>query len=247
MSSQICPTKVLRNSMKEKIKAAIKAKFPALNLRAKRLDEITAKIEAKVKDESEIDAQIDAFNEFFPLADIAKMDDKVADLESKLKKAANPPKKTEETETDDDSTEESEGSGKKGSKKKDADEGTPAWAKKLVETTTALTEKVTKLEAEKLQTSILDQVTTKLKDVPKEFGWDKRALPTKAEEIDDFVKSVNEDYQAFSQKQTESGFSAVPKPKGGSETGGKKDKADEKEVAAIVDTLMPGFENKKAS
>ncbi|WP_018629195.1 hypothetical protein [Niabella aurantiaca] len=71
--------------MKEKIVAAIKAKFPALNLRKTRLDAIAAKLEARVKDETEIDAAVTDFDSLFPFADIAKQDDKIAELENKLK------------------------------------------------------------------------------------------------------------------------------------------------------------------
>jgi len=94
--------------MKEKIIAAIKAKFPALNLRKTRLDAIAAKLEAKVKDETEIDAAVTDFDSLFPFADIAKQDDKIAELENKLKAPSKPdpkpepaPTPKEETKTDD--------------------------------------------------------------------------------------------------------------------------------------------------
>jgi hypothetical protein len=62
--------------MKEKIIAAIKAKFPNVNLSKKRLEAIAAKIEAKViDDETKIDAAITTYDEYNPLVDIAKHDD----------------------------------------------------------------------------------------------------------------------------------------------------------------------------
>lgn len=232
--------------MKEKIKTAIKAKFPALNLRAKRLEELTAKIEAKVKDEGEIDATIDAFNEFFPFSDIAKMDDKIADQENKLKKlAANPPTKEKTEDDDEGSSDDGSSSSKKKDKEKSDD--APAWAKGLTEGFKALSEKVGKLETEKVTASIQTQAKEKLKDVPEVF-WAKRTLPTKVEDLEAFVTDVTTDYGVFEKAQTENGLSAVPKPKTGTGTPQNVPKADEKEVVAIVNKLMPDFvEPKKAS
>lgn len=82
--------------MKEKIVAAIKAKWPALNLRKKRLDDIAARLEAKITDENEIDVKLDELDAVFPFADIAKQDDALAEAERKAKqvqpKQETPPK-----------------------------------------------------------------------------------------------------------------------------------------------------------
>src|SRR5689334_13222586 len=142
--------------MKEKILAAIKAKFPKVNLSKKRLDAIAAKIEAKViDDETKIDASIDEFNDYNPLVDLAKQDDKIRDLESKVKPPAPAPKDPKEppapVELPDD---------------------TPAWAKGLIDSNKTLLEKVTQLEGEKQQSSIKTKIGEKLKEIPANY-WQK--------------------------------------------------------------------------
>ena len=89
--------------MKEKIIASIKAKFPAVNLSKARLDAIAAILEKKVTDESEIDAKLDEFNEYNPLADIAKQDDAMRNMQNKLKTAGQQnPKKNNSNDNQDD-------------------------------------------------------------------------------------------------------------------------------------------------
>ena len=112
--------------MKEKILAAIKAKFPNVNLSKKRLDAIAAKIEAKITDENEIDAKLDEYNDYNPLADLAKEDDRVRNLEAKAKAAQPAPK-------DDTPADEPDPL---------ADPATPEWAKSLIKQNQELAKKV---------------------------------------------------------------------------------------------------------
>lgn len=184
--------------MKEKILAAIKVKFPAINLSKKRLDQIAAKIESKViDDETKIDTALDQYNDFNPLADIAKQDDAHRTLEAKLKTAAqNPPKeKDEPAET-----------------LIDAD--APAWAKTLLESNKKLTESVQKLEGEKRQTTMKENIAGKLKDIPASY-WNKRALPDSEEKLEDFITEVKSDYKTFAQELTDKGLAQIPLPGGG--------------------------------
>ena len=189
----------LRN-MKEKIIAAIKAKFPAVNLGKKRLDAIAAKLESKVTDESQIDAQIDAFNDFNSIADIAKNDDKVRDLEAKLK-LATPEKKT-------DTVEEPEVS---------AD--TPAWAKALIESNKTLSSKLAQIEGEKSQQTIKQKIAEQLKgkdgkDSIPEALWNKRQLPQKDEEIEAFITDVKADHATIAQSYTNHQLGQSSRPPG---------------------------------
>lgn len=183
--------------MKEKILAAIKAKFPAINLSKKRLDQISAKIESKVlDDETKIDVALDQYNDFNPLADIAKQDDAHRTLEAKLKTAAQNPKEKDEPDPT----------------VLDAD--TPTWAKTLLESNKKLAESVQKLEGEKRQATIKDTIAGKLKDIPASY-WNKRALPENDEKLEDFITEVKSDYKTFAQELTDKGLAHIPLPGGG--------------------------------
>lgn len=206
--------------MKEKILAAIKAKFPKVNLSKQRLDVIAAKIETKVdNDETKIDAAIDEFNDYNPLDELAKQDDTIRNLKSQVKPPA--PAKKEE-------------SGEQNPPEKTDDDHTPEWAKQLSKSFEKLTADVAVLKGDKIQGSIRSKLDEKLKDVPSVF-WEHRVLPENDEAIDTFIEKVNADYATFSQKQNNLGFSAIPTPAGGSD-GGKK---------AVVDPAIKEFVEKQ--
>lgn len=201
--------------MKDKILAAIKAKFPKVNLSKSRLNAIAAKIETKViDDETKIDVAIDDYNDFNPLADIAKLDDKIRNLEAS--KPA-PAKKEEETKSDPDLKDDPE---------------MPAWAKALVEQNKALSASIATFQGERQQQSIKGQIAAKLKDVPEIF-WSKRGLPDKAENLDAFIEDVTADYQTFTQAQTDKGLLSIPPPGGGQQQQHKS--AVSPEIKAFVE------------
>lgn len=192
--------------MKEKIIAAIKAKFSAVNLSKKRLDAIAAVIEKKViDDETRIDATLDAFNEYNPIADVAKFDDQQRNLEKQVKEAAKttPPIKREETPaataTDDD---------------------TPTWAKALIEQNKTLQTDLAALKGEKIADSMKAKATEKLKDVPAAF-WGKRPMPETDELLDAFVTEVKTDYAGFTKEYTDQGLGKMKTPPAASGTGGQ--------------------------
>lgn len=208
--------------MKEKIIAAIKAKFPAVNLSKKSLDAIAAKIEPRVTEESQIDAQIDAFNDFNPIADIAKTDDTIADLRGKLKKAASPQaKETEET----------------ASVESVVSEDTQAHLKTLIEGIKNLTTEVAKLKSEKTQDAFASRAKADLKDV-NPLIWKGRQIPQDDEAYAAFVTEVKADQAALDQQLADKGFSALGAPRGG--IGGKPTdgKASKEEVSAVLDNIM---------
>lgn len=181
--------------MKEKIVAAIKAKFPAINLSKARLNAIAAKIESIViDDETRIDAQLDAFNNFTPFADIAKQDDKIRDLEAKVKVA--PAKKDPEPVIE----------------PPVVDDDTPAWAKALIESNKTLSQGLATLQGEKVQSAMRTKATEKLKDIPASY-WSKRPIPEKDEELDAFVTDVTTDYEAFTKEMTDKGLTIISIPK----------------------------------
>lgn len=185
--------------MKEKIIAALKAKFPAINLSKSRLEAIADRIEPKVgDDEAKIDAQLDAFNEWNPIADIAKNDDTVRDLKAKLKNAAPAPK-------DKDKTDPAEPA---------LPDDTPAWAKALIEQNKTLSQDIAVMKGEKIRTKVQAIAAEKLKDVP-EIIWSKRPIPEKEDELDAFVAEVKADYSAYQKDATEKGLSVLGPAKAG--------------------------------
>jgi len=191
---------------KDKIIAAIKAKYPAINLSKKRLDAIAAKIEEKViDDETKIDAAIDTYNDYNPIADIAKQDDIQRNLEAKVKAAT--PKKEEKTEPVKPATEEV------------VDDGTPAWAKALIEQNKTLATGLAALQGEKVASTMRAKATEKLKEIPASF-WAKATLPQKEEDLDAFVTEVQTDYTAFTQELTNKGLAQFQTPAAGAAAAG---------------------------
>ena len=190
--------------MKEKIIAAIKAKYTAINLSKPRLNAIAAKIEAKIiDDETKIDEALDTYNEYNPLADIAKADDKLRDYESKLKG------KKDDVTTDD-------------KKEVAPPDDAPEWAKALIEQNKTFAQSIAAMQGEKTQNSIKSKATEKLKDVPNSY-WGKRALPEKDEDLDAFIQEVSTDYAQFKQEMTDQGLSVLAAPRaGGANTAAQK-------------------------
>lgn len=195
--------------MKEKILAAIKAKFPKVNLSKKRLDAIAAKIETKViDDETKIDAAINDFNDFNPIEEIAKHDDKVRNLEAKIKETEKPADKKDDKKTE--------------PEKVELPEDTPSWVKTMLENQNKLNAEIAQIRGEKVVATIREQLTTKhLKDIPTSY-WAKRALPEKADDIETFADEVKADYNTFTQELTDKGLANIPLP--GGATGSAKDK-----------------------
>jgi hypothetical protein len=216
--------------------AAIKAKFPKLNLTKKRLDLIGDKLEPKVTTELTLDALIDSFNDLQPIEDLAKLDDQVSTAAQKLKEARITPKPAPKTEENSDDDDKDDG---------DIPGDAPAYVKalmasnkKLMTTVTSLSGEVTGLKTEKTANTIKSSVAAKLKDVPA-IIWSRWAMPSKEEDIDAFVTDVNTEFAKYEKEQTEKGLTVVGRPPSGSgaaAAGGGK--ASKEEVAAVVKDIM---------
>lgn len=185
--------------MKEKILAAIKQRFPAINLSKKRLEQISAKIESMViDDDTKVDAALDQYNNFNPLVDIAKADDTQRNLEAKLKVA------TQQKTKDDIVNPEPQND----------DPETPVWAKSLIESNKLLSAKLQAIEGKEHQQTIKQKATSLLKEIPASY-WNKRALPENEDKLDDFITDVQTDYKSFTQEMTDKGLTHIPVPGGG--------------------------------
>lgn len=192
--------------MKEKILAAIRAKFPSVTLSKKRLDSIAAVIEGDViDDETKIDAALTTYNKYNPVADMAKQDadlrglnKKVGELESGKKTTTTTPEtKTENVPVDED---------------------TPVWAKALIEQNKTLATDLAAIKGEKTASTIRAKVTEMLnekgKEVPASY-WGKRSLPEKEEDMEAFATEVRTDYAAFAKEMTDKGLSVLSAPRSG--------------------------------
>lgn len=215
---------------KEQIIAAIKLKHPAVNFTAKRLDDLAAKLltNKKITDEATLDTALDEFNEYFPLADIAKNDDKVADLQIKLKNAAKTPPKEKEEE--------------KEPKKKEppVDESAiPEYMKPFMEMFKTQGEILNKLVTDKQTASIADKMKAdeRLKDIPS-FIVELAGVPSE-ENYETHVTNIAAKYTAAQADQTVQQFSNTPKP-AGSNTGKQTEvkPAAKEEIDAIVSQIM---------
>lgn len=202
--------------MKEKVIAKFKAKFPAVTLSTKRMDEIADRLSKKVTNEDEIDTKLDEMNEMHPFADIQKSDDQIRDLKSKVKAS---------TQTPPDTTNQS-GSTDKQDGKTTPDE-TPPWAKSLVESNQKLAEKLAAMEKEKFQQTMQQRITAhdKLKGIPSVF-YKGRALPEKEEDLETFVDGIKTDFDTFKQESNNEGLVNGYKP-GGANGGANNSKTSE--------------------
>lgn len=205
--------------LKEKIIARIKAKFPALNFGTKRLDAIADRLDTKITDENEIDAKLDEFNELFPFEEIAKTDDKVRDLTSKVKNAIKPADTPSQSSSQQQQTTTAP-----------ADD-TPAWAKSLVESNQKLAEKLEKLEKEKTQQSLQAKLAAneKLKGVSPVF-YNKRPLPEKEEDLEAFVDEIKADWDTMRQESNNEALGGGTRPVTGTTTPAK--------TSSIFDEVM---------
>lgn len=206
--------------MKEKILAAIKAKYPAINLSKKRLEQISNVIEAGViDDETKIDAELNLYNKYNPLSDMASSDDKLRTAEKKLKETTSASKEDPKKETETPETE------------TPAADAMPVWMKPFMD-------KLTKLEADKAQTTIQSQLKEKLKDVNSLVGWSEWKQPETDEEVTAFVEKVTAKSKELDKTLTEKGLSALAAPKSGTQ-------ADTSKTAAATAAIKASLEKDK--
>ncbi len=187
--------------MKEKIISRLKARFPNVNLSKKRLDAIAAKLEKKVEKEEDIDEALDEANELMDFADIAKQDDRVRTLEAETKKKPENPT----TPVKEDQSQPNE------------DDGTPVWARALIDSSKKLEEKISAIESEKTADSRKQRLKEKLKDFPeklrakavKDFS---RMQFEKEEDFEAYLEETAADLGEFSQQNAASSFASLGSP-----------------------------------
>lgn len=176
--------------MLETFKAQLKAKAKTLgvtNLSNKRIDAFAATLEKKhpnLATDDDHTEKVDELLELVDLKEIAALDD------YNRTKAAK--KGDKQDDKKDDPTTKKEGDDPNHQQQQPADD-MPAWAKALVDSNKALTEKLNSIETEKSQLTIRQKIAEKLTDVPEPY-WSKMALPSKEEDIETFTAGVSQDW-----------------------------------------------------
>jgi hypothetical protein len=216
--------------MKEKILAAINAKFLGVKLSKKRIEQITKFVEEEViDDESKIEAALTLFNKINPVADLAKTDAEIRGLNKKvgeLEGGVKPKKDGDE----------SAATGK--SEKDDNDEGEkiPKWAADMAK-------ELKEIRAEKAVTTTRDKLAQDLKDIPGAL-WQKRQMPTSEEEYTAFVDDVKADHAALKKDGLIQDLKNVGNPGGGQQ---QQQQNGSKEVPAELKTALQGAIKKPAT
>jgi hypothetical protein len=218
---------------KARVIARIKAKFPKLNLTQTRIDAIADRLSARPADDADdaaIDEVVDDFNELMPLADIAKEDDRVRNLEKKANAKKTVKKKATETPANTGSDEDED---------LDLGDDVPSWAKQLLKTNKELSQKVNELETGKQTESRLSQATkafesskllSKMKPEIKD-KWIKRFDLESEVSFEDQAKELETEYSELVQ------INADQSDLGGPAGGGKPAVVDQKKVDEVVDRM----------
>lgn len=180
----------------EKIKERLKAKFPGANLSKTRLDEITARLNASVTAEDQIDGILDQANGIFPFEQIAREDDRARSLEAAARKQQDPPGTPPKTDPPGDET--------------------PAWAKPLIETIKAQNQKIELLEKGKTKETLAQKAAEalKAKNIPEAFAKVplKNFSIEKEEDLEAWVSEIQESFTEFEKTNNQKRFEDAINP-----------------------------------
>lgn len=161
------------------IKTRLKVKHAGVNFSKKRLDAIADKLNTKLGEDAEdeaIDSELDALNEIFPFADLAKNDDRLRNIDAKEKDTKS---KTEESKTED-----------------PAPDGQPDIAKIIQAALAPLTQEIASLKAGKTTDSRRTQLEAVLKDVNPKFK------DTSLKAFGRMVFETDEDFEVYKDELT---------------------------------------------
>lgn len=223
-------------SLKIKTAARLKVLFPGVALSKKSIDALGDQFaKAGLTDDStdeEIDAKINDRNALYSFEDQKKYDDYLtgkaakerADKEAADKKAAEEGKTTTTT-----------------TATEDAD--MPAWAKALIESNKLLAQNLDAIKGEKVTNTRKEQLAAKLENAPdafknkilKDFG---RMNFETDDEFNDYLSETETDAADFIQEQSNQGLGGDKPISGVKITPGKVQLASDKEVDAVVDSIL---------
>jgi len=221
----------------QKIKDRFKLLYPSVNLSAKRLDEISAKLSLKPADDAkdeDIDTVIKDFNDILSFEDIAKQDDRERGLEAKVKK-------NDDTKSEAEKAEEAKKAAEAKKKADESQKDMPEWAKSFQEGITSKFDKMSgdidslktgTVADKKLQTAKdLFGESEILKDAKPEIqeSWLKRVDLSSETSIEDQVKGLETEYSTLVQSNAD-GIENASAPPTGLRTKGKPSQAQIDEV-----------------
>lgn len=209
--------------MKEKIFNAIKAKIGKTDISDKTLNAYVDVILAQITDESQIETAI--------APSVIALKEFQANINSVAANAA----KAKETEIK--TTEEQKKAAEDAAKKaaETGGEETPAWAKSILESNKALTDRLAAIEGEKVQQTHSQKLAEKLKDVP---DWHKNPIISGRtfkddSEVESFAESVLTNWGVAKQSLANQGFQDATPPEQG--TG-----VPQNDVSSIVSQIEAG-------
>jgi len=203
--------------MKQKILAELKKKFPGLQNEF--LLFIAAKLEAKVKEDSEIEGAITELDTILPIQEQADFFQSESDRRvTEAKKKFEAEKKPDDETKKDDKSKELTGDAKTMEMLKTLSDKLEAFEKK---------ESISKL-SEKFKLKLAE------KKIPLQFA--KRVVIESEDQMDALLTEVEADYNEVIQSKTDQDLEGSTPPKGG--TGKTSKLASKEEVADVVNSIM---------
>lgn len=214
--------------MKEKLLAALKAKYKSLGFSDKAINGVLGYLEKTVTEEDKIDEAVDGVEDLLK-AFQAEVDSRVSKAveTAKAKPAGDPQKK--------------EGDDPKQDNPANPPADTPEWAKGLLTTVQTLTQEINTLKSGKTADTRKSQLEEALKDSSdafknttlKAFG---RMQFKDDEEFNAYLEEVKTDSADFVQTEANNGLSQSKPPV--KSNGGNSKVATKEEAKTIVDSIM---------
>lgn len=193
--------------MKDKILQALKTKFKNLGFGDKAFQGVADYLAATVTEEAQIETAIAGVEPLLKSFQ-GEIDARVTTAVAKAK--------SEKKDVDDDG----EGAGQKKQQQQKNDD-TPEWAKALIDTNKALTERLNRIETGKVVETRKQTLEAKLKDAPAKFKEKilkdfARMNFEKDEDFESYLTETETDLTAFNQELADHGLGAHGKPQRGS-------------------------------
>lgn len=195
------------------------------------LNKVADHLEKGVTEETEVDGVVEESTDF--VSSISTL------FQSETDKRVAAVLKEKGVKTDDEEVEEE---AKKAKAKAEGNDDTPAWAKSLIETNQALTDRLNKIEQGKTVDSRKSVLEGKLKDSPapfknkvlKDFG---RMSFESDDDFNTYLEDTEADLLAFNQDISDKGLSSQSQPLFGNKGSNDKE-ASKAEVDTLLDSIM---------
>ncbi len=216
--------------LKKAIRALLQSKFGGVQLSAARVEQLAKRFKGKVEKEEDLEEKLSEFNEIYPLADIAKEDDRQRGLQEELAKLKDG---SDKNDTDEETT--------PADPKLDSDNEQPEWVKAMLETQKTLMTEISALKTGKVANDRKSAILSKLNGadenystrVVRDFG---RMNFESDEAFEEYLSDVEEDFKAHQQSIAESKL-GNDQPFSGIGNDGKVTEASEQELDAVMNEI----------